>query len=215
MGGNKVNKTEKLNELFENWKKEQEQESNLKIDYEENTIPVLKVDKNSFTYDGFVFDEKDNTVLYILAESNLGSNNRENETFWFKSVYKIENNNLKLTRRIEKMQEYLCEKSPELSTMDLSYMNINKRGGFAECDKRVLYNYYEKYKENYIWKEIEIINPKIIVFCAGVNEIFEDLKKNVSCKYVVNMYHPSYQFVSDEKYIEKFKQEFDKVWLEK
>lgn len=43
-------------------------------------------------------------------------------------------------------------------------MNINKRGGFAECDKQILYNYYEKYKENYIWKEIEIINPKVIVF---------------------------------------------------
>ena len=57
-------------------------------------------------------------------------------------------------------------------------MNINKRGGFAECDKKILYNYYKKYKENYIWKEIEIINPKVIVFCAGVNEIFEDLKKD-------------------------------------
>ena len=96
-----MNKTEKLNELFVKWKKEQEQEVNSKIEYEKNTMPFLKVDKNSFTYDGFVFNEKDNTVLYILAESNLGSNNKEDETFWFKSVYKIENNNLKLTRRIE------------------------------------------------------------------------------------------------------------------
>lgn len=210
-----MNKTEKLNELFVKWKKEQKQEVNSKIYYEGNTIPFLKVDKNSFTYDGFVFNEKDNTVLYILEESNLGSNNKEDDTFWFKSVYKIENNTLKLTRRIEKMQKYICQNIPELSNMDISYMNINKRGGFAECDKKILYNYYEKYKKNYIWKEIEIINPKVIVFCAGVNEIFEDLKNNVKCKYIINMYHPSYQFMSDEKYLAKFKQEFDKLLLEK
>ena len=211
MGDIKMNKTEQLHELFERWKKEHEQESIFNINYEENTLPFLRVDKHSFTYDGFVFNEKDNTVLYILAESNLCNNNMENDTFWFKSVYKIKNNNLKITKRIEKMQEHLCNKISGLSKMDISYMNINKRGGFAECDKRILYNYYEKYKENYIWKEIEIINPKIIVFCAGVNEIFEDLKENITCKYIINMYHPSYQFMSDEKYQEKFKQEFDKI----
>lgn len=206
-----MNKTEKLNDLFAKWKKEQELEVDSKINYKESTIPFLMVDKNSFTYDGFVFDEKDNTVLYILAESNLSGNNKENDTFWFKSVYKIENNNLKITRRIEEMQKYLCQKISGLTRMDISYMNINKRGGFSECNKQILYNYYENYKDNYILKEIGIINPKVIVFCAGVNEIFEDLKKNVNCKYIINMYHPSYQFMSDDKYIEKFKLEFDKI----
>lgn len=208
-----MNKTEKLYELFEKWKKEQvkEKEGNSKIDYQKTTIPVLQVSKNSFTYDGFVFDGKDNTVLYILAESNLCGNCKANETFWFKSVYKVENNNLKITRRIEKMQKYICGKFPELSKTDISYMNVNKRGGFAECDKKILYNYYEKYKENYIWKEIEIINPKVIVFCAGVHEIYNDLKDNVHCEYVIEMYHPIYQFMSDEKYMEKFKQEFDRL----
>ena len=32
-----MNKTEKLNELFKKWKKEQEQENTSKINYEENT----------------------------------------------------------------------------------------------------------------------------------------------------------------------------------
>ena len=206
-----MGKTEKLNELFEKWKKENEKELDISNKENQSTIPSLKVSKDSFTYDGFVFNEKDNTVLYILAESNLCGNYKEEGTFWLKSVYKVKNNNLKLTKRIEKMQEYLCQKLPDISKIDISYMNINKRGGFAECDKQILYNYYEKYKENYIWKEIEIINPKVIEFCAGVNEIFEDLKKNVNCKYIINMYHPSYQFMSDEKYIEKFKQEFDRL----
>ena len=88
-------------------------------------------------------------------------------------------------------------------------MNINKRGGFAECNKQTLYNYYNKYKEN-ILKEIEIINPSVIVFCAGNKAIYDDLKENVNCKYIIDMYHPSYRYWS----IEKFKEEFEKV-LEK
>lgn len=88
-------------------------------------------------------------------------------------------------------------------------MNINKRGGFAECNKQTLYNYYNKYKEN-ILKEIEIINPSVIVFCAGNKTIYDDLKENVNCKYIIDMYHPSYRYWS----IEKFKEEFEKV-LEK
>ena len=89
-----MGKVEKLNELFEKWKKEQEEEVDVNDKENQSTIPSLKVSKDSFTYDGFVFDEKDNTVLYMLAESNLGGKNKENETFWLKSVYKIRNNNL-------------------------------------------------------------------------------------------------------------------------
>ena len=74
-------------------------------------------------------------------------------------------------------------------------------------------NDYNKYKDN-ILREIEIITPQVIVFCAGNKAIYDDLKKNVNCKYIIDMYHPSYQYVSDEKYIEKFKEEFEKL-LEK
>lgn len=204
-----MGKTEKLNELFEKWKKEHEKELDISDKNNQSTIPSLKVSKDSFTYDGFVFDEKDNTVLYMLAESNLEGKIKDNETFWLKSVYKIRNNNLKITKRIEQMQEYLCNKIPELSMKDISYMNINKRGGFAGCNKQTLYNYYNKYKEN-ILKEIEIINPSVIVFCAGNKTIYDDLKENVNCKYIIDMYHPSYRYWS----IEKFKEEFEKV-LEK
>lgn len=204
-----MGKTEKLNELFEKWKKEHEKELDISDKNNQSIIPSLKISKDSFTYDGFVFDEKDNTVLYMLAESNLEGKIKDNETFWLKSVYKIRNNNLKITKRIEQMQEYLCNKIPELSMKDISYMNINKRGGFAECNKQTLYNYYNKYKEN-ILKEIEIINPSVIVFCAGNKAIYDDLKENVNCKYIIDMYHPSYRYWS----IEKFKEEFEKV-LEK
>lgn len=204
-----MGKVERLNELFEQWEEEHKRELDINNKDNQSTIPNLKISKDSFTYDGFVFDEKDNTVLYILAESNLDGKTKDNGTFWLKSVYKIRNNNLKITKRIEQMQEYLCNKIPELSMKDISFMNINKRGGFAECNKQTLYNYYNKYKEN-ILKEIEIINPSVIVFCAGNKAIYDDLKENVNCKYIIDMYHPSYRYWS----IEKFKEEFEKV-LEK
>ena len=34
-------------------------------------------------------------------------------------------------------------------------MNINKRGGFVECNKQILYNYYKRYKEHYILKNLK------------------------------------------------------------
>lgn len=206
-----MGKVERLNELFEQWKEEHKRELDISNKDNQSTIPSLKISKDSFTYDGFVFDEKDNTVLYMLAESNLDGKIKDNGTFWLKSVYKIRNNNLKITKRIEKMQNYICQNFTELSMKDISYMNINKRGGFAECNNQTLYNYYNKYKKDYILKEIEIINPKVIVFCAGNKAIYDDLKENVKCKYIIDMYHPSYQYISDEKYIEKFKSEFDKL----
>lgn len=206
-----MGKVERLNELFEQWEEEHKRELDINNKDNQSTIPNLKISKDSFTYDGFVFDEKDNTVLYILAESNLDGKIKDNGTFWLKSVYKIRNNNLKITKRIEKMQNYICQNFTELSMKDISYMNINKRGGFAECNNQTLYNYYNKYKKDYILKEIEIINPKVIVFCAGNKAIYDDLKENVKCKYIIDMYHPSYQYISDEKYIEKFKSEFDKL----
>ena len=109
-----MNRTQKLSKLFKIWKIEQEKEKSYINKESQRKTSALQVDETSFTYDGFVFDEKDNTILYILAESNLEGNTKADNQFWFKSVYKVKNNNLKLTKRIEKMQEYLCQEIPDL-----------------------------------------------------------------------------------------------------
>lgn len=200
-----MKKEEDLNKLFMKWKEEQANEEDT------TTIPFNKVDKTSFTYDGFVFEEKDNTVLYILKESNLLNGTKANDESWFKEIYKEQNNKNIITRRIEKMQKYICLKIPDMSNRDISYMNINKRGGFTGNDEDAMYNYYERYKEKYIWKEIEIINPMIIVFCAKDKKIYDDLVKNLNVKYAIKMDHPSNYYISDKKYMEKFKERFNKV----
>ena len=210
-----MNRTQKLSKLFKIWKIEQEKEKSYINKESQRKTSALQVDETSFTYDGFVFDEKDNTILYILAESNLEGNTKADNQFWFKSVYKVKNNNLKLTKRIEKMQEYLCQEIPDLLPTDISFMNINKKGGFAKCDWNNLIDYYNKYR-NYIWREIEIINPKIIVICfknKKTKQIRDDLKKNVNCKYIIDMYHPSYQFISNKNYMKVFEDEFKNLLM--
>lgn len=198
-----MSKGEELNELFTKWKRKQKNEKEC-----ENTIPIIKISKESFTYDGFVFEEKDGTVLYMLCESNLGVDIKANDEFWFKKVYKIRNNNLKIPKRIEKMQEYLCEEMSDLRKTDISYMNINKRGGVGSCNLNILKNYYEKYEEE-ILEEIKIINPRIIVFCARSKFIYNCLREKTDKK-IIKMWHPSCR-KSDNKYIEEFKERFKKM----
>lgn len=201
-----MNKNNELNELFEEWKEKHKEEP-----YNSDTIPVKRIDKKSFTFDGFIFGEKTGAVLYILDESNLQESSKEtNDFFWLKGAYKVKNNINKnpIPRRIEKMQKRICEQIKEIDLQDIAYMNINKRGGFGSRDDKTLWNYYNKYN-TFIFREINIISPKIIVYCAGNQEIYSDLiehKKELKCNYILNMSHPSSRN-TDDKYMEEFENE--------
>ena len=210
-----MSKIEELNKLFDKWKEKQSNE-----DKDSNTIPkiIKRIDKNSFTSDGFIFGEKAGGVLYILNESNLQDSSKESyDFFWLKGAYKVENNINKspIPRRIELMQKYICSKVKDINLQDISYMNINKRGGFSSRDNEALWNYYNEYKENFIFEEIKIIEPKIIVVCTGYKDIYKDLlehQKDLKYKYIVNMKHPSYSYVSDKDYIEEFEKEVERIY---
>ena len=208
-----MSKIQELNTLFEQWKEKQSQE-----DKNSNTIPkiIKRIDKDSFTADGFLFGEKAGGVLYILNESNLQEGTKESyDFFWLKGAYKVKNNINKnpIPRRIELMQNIISNKIPEIDIQDISYMNINKRGGFSSRDNEALWNYYNEYKEKFIFEEIKIIEPKIIVVCTGFKKIYSDILKHheeLKYKYIIDMYHPSYSFASDEDYLDKFKKELEK-----
>lgn len=198
-----MSKIEELENLFEKWKNEHSKDS-----YNSPTIPIKRIDKNSFCRDGFVFDAKDNTVLYILAESNLQGENKSNDFFWVKGTYKIEENYHRIPKAIEEIQSCICNKISGITLEDISYMNINKRGGFSECDKKALSKYYEEYRK-LILEEIKIINPKIIIFAVGNTEkviingnettIYDDIKANVNCDVLNTTYHlTSSKFSIDE-----------------
>ena len=198
-----MNKNEELNKLFEEWKIKHSEES-----YNADTIEVLHVDKESWCEDGFVFEEKSNTVLYILNETNLDNGNKANGQFWFKENF----GQLKhpIINRVQDMQAILCAELENLTMQDISYMNINKRGGFDSCNYNTLKKYYYKYKE-FIIKEINIIDPNIIVFATGNNgiDIYNDLiadKDKINCKNIIFMSHPSKR-ISNAEYLEEFEKQ--------
>lgn len=108
----------------------------------------------------------------------------------------------------------------------IAFMNLNKRGGFGNIQGENFLKYIETYKD-YIRREIEIINPDVIVWCVCntykkkyMDAIFDDKYKNVwqQKELVLNkkevpilrMWHPSVRAKSMEKYLNKFSE----VWEE-
>ena len=91
----------------------------------------------------------------------------------------------------------------------VAFMNINKRGGFTECETD-LDAYVEKY-EDLIDREIKIISPDIIVCCgSGVRDCLSNVD---SCKSVpvLEVYHPSYWLVKDTDKLKKLEDEFKSI----
>ena len=106
----------------------------------------------------------------------------------------------------------------------IAFMNLNKRGGFGNIQGEPFLKYIETYKD-YIRREIEIINPDVIVWCGCntykkkyMDAIFDNKdvwkkKKLIPDKNkvpILRMWHPSVRAKSMEKYLNKFSE----VWEE-
>ena len=160
--------------------------------YEGTTVPTIE--KNSFISDGYVSEEayKNATkkVLFVLRETNIATHRdkkdnpelRTHQNFYGDFLKDIGNDNLpKQKQKMARMAYYLQHselsederKRPDEEGMkralaSCAYMNINKRGG----DKKVNWEKFDGYFRTYnvfIAKQIEIINPDIIVL-IGSNE---------------------------------------------
>ena len=144
----------------------------------------------------------------------------------FGEMYRIitEGENYEMGGITEKSEKAL-EKNKE-ALKKIAFMNLNKRGGFGNIQGENFLKYIETYKD-YIRREIEIINPDVIVWCACntykkkyMDAIFDDKYKNVwqQKELVLNkkeipilrMWHPSVRAKSMEKYLNKFSE----VWEE-
>lgn len=162
--------------------------------------------------------------------------------FWFKQCVEDGNIGNKIFNRIAEMQG-IIQNNTKSNKIDLlnqvAYMNINKRGGGSTVDWKILNDYAHNYKKQ-ILKEICILKPDIIV-CCGTYWTFVDnicefyrngmlinwepcdekdfvLDETISfegdeckCK-IINMYHPS-AIMSNQKYIERFKQLWSKEMM--
>ena len=200
-----------LEKLFESWKKAHACEKNYEC--------IDDIPKDSFTYDGVInekiWDRQKTKVLYILRESN--GQNTEEGYFWFKEMIEKGQITKNIFKRINSMQNILNKTENDNRLNEVAYINVNKRGGGSSVNWKRMIKYTKEYKE-FIRREIEIINPEIIVCCGTywliLNYIYDKKQKyakpeneyyyelgNVK---VYNMWHPSAR-ISDENYISRMK----------
>lgn len=184
-----------LDELFDLWRKKEGHEF--------------------FCIDGFIdedtYKEQEKRVLFIAKESNV-SKGTDKDFFWLQSVANRKSDSKILSRRISIMANayfdynFSCVIKSLDNLQKIAYMNINKSGGSSRTNTTKLWE-YANYHKDYILKEIEIIKPELIVCCSKlVYEIISDiLGTKINDHKVIEVYHPSYFFISDKKYLERFK----------
>lgn len=239
--------TEQLKDLFSKWKTKQENDDDYKCE-------KTGIAKGSFTPDGMVNEktwnqldtENKRKVLYLLREANGNTSTLKEDgrsvddgEFWFQQCVANGNIGNIIFKRIEQMQEIIQDEKSHNGEIlkQVAYMNINKRGGGATVDWKILNEYANEYKDQ-IMKEIYILKPDIIV-CCGTYWTFVDnicglYKENEKAKWephdkrdfvleaaieiengdkfeclIFNMYHPSAR-MKTENYIERFKQLWEK-----
>ena len=220
-----MSKTKQLQTLFEEWKKAQIEESddNWTITKPKGT---KNIKKQFFCEDGIidesVYDTEKLKVLFITNEANIENHlefipaNIGSRIDSFKDYYTSKKDpwDGKMCERICCLFQTIIDdysKSPFIYARRFAFMNINKRGGDKDIgDGSHLAKYCELYS-NYILKEIEIINPDIIIWLGtkSFNMDFKDkylnAKKNDGKYYIeinnrmiplIGTWHTSYYRIS-------------------
>ena len=219
------NRSAELEKLFDEWRKRHisEDYSNDKIS--KNKISKNKISKNNFIPDGIIdeasYMQSPKKILFIakeaacLKEENTIEKNFEiaqNDGFWCRRVVLgEEERGTRFSSGLALLANAILNENFETPEKDISalryvaFMNINKRGGFTECETD-LDAYVEKYKD-LIDREIKIISPDIIVCCGmGVRGCLSGVD---SCKSlpVLEVYHPSARYKTDTDRLKKLEDE--------
>ncbi|WP_028520387.1 hypothetical protein [Ruminococcus flavefaciens] len=178
---------ETLEILFSLWKQAHAAEQN----YEKTTVPTIE--KNSFITDGYVSEadyiKTPIKVLFVLREANIATHReaddaelRTHQNFYGDFLKDINiDNPPKQKQKMARMAYYLQHpelseeerKKPDETSMkkalaSCAYMNINKRGGDKKVNWHIFNKYYTTYEE-FIKKEISILNPDITVLIGKNN----------------------------------------------
>ncbi len=203
----------KMKKLFEKWK--QEHKDDKLYEYDTPSIDGKIIPKENFISDGFCVSNviKENTILYIAKESHeydkdsIINKEKINEYKYLKKCF-ADNKNTSFPSRIRGMQEILGK-----DIKDMTFMNINKRGGFSYTNMAVLNTYAMQFSDNIV-NEIEIINPELIICCGIglkriINMVYTKCDKELN-RPIVEVNHPSY-VISEEKYLDSFREELRKI----
>ena len=208
------NRSAELEKLFDEWRKR-----HISEDYSND-----KISKNNFIPDGIIdeasYMQSPKKILFIAKEAaclkkgNTIEKNFEaaqNDGFWCRRVVLGEEGGTSFSSGLALLANAILNENFETPEKDISalryvaFMNINKRGGFTECETD-LDAYVEKY-EDLIDREIKIISPDIIVCCGiGVRRCLSGVD---SCKSlpVLEVYHPSARYKTDTDRLKKLEDE--------
>lgn len=214
------NRSAELDELFEEWRERHEAEN-----YDGENIS-----KSNFIPDGIIdeasYMQSPKKILFIAKEAaclkkentiEKNFENAQNDGFWCRRVAfgdaKAKKGRFSLGLAL--LANAILNENFETPDKDISalryvtFMNINKLGGFTECETD-LAAYVKKYKD-LIDREIRIISPDIIVCCGS--DVRDCLSNVDSCKSVpvLEVYHPSYWFVKDTDKLKKLEDEFKSI----
>ena len=130
---------------------------------------------------------------YFPSGGKLSSSEKGAQTKYYNCLSQLLDR-LKEDEELIGADEKLIDKKKKLS--DCAYLNINKRGGFADCDLTRLATYAQRYQV-FIQKEIQLINPEKIVVCGELKDqclqdTLEEIFRNCGKKnYWVYPKHPS------------------------
>lgn len=214
------NRSAELEKLFDEWRKR-----HISEDYSNDKISKNKISKNNFIPDGIIdeasYMQSPKKILFIAKEAaclkkgNTIEKNFEtaqNDGFWCRRVVLgEEERGTRFFSGLALLANAILNENFETPEKDISalryvaFMNINKRGGFTECETD-LDAYVEKYKD-LIDREIKIISPDIIVCCGmGVRGCLSGVD---SCKSlpVLEVYHPSARYKTDTDRLKKLEDE--------
>ncbi len=208
-----------LESLFLIWKEAHQEEENFYKTFPgENGSVLSREFAMNWTEDGFLSDNTDDIqILFVLKEPNEQNSIDKNcfdnnKGFWIKG--NINNFKKAIPRRMYKATGKILGSgiSRENWTQKTAVMNLNKRGGYNHTVGEKLLDYVKVYKQ-FICRQIEIINPKKIVFMLGANDCTRSIIKelNLPNKYsTYYCYHPSYKgkrnSFNDSKFLETIKQ---------
>lgn len=208
------NRSAELEKLFEEWQERHESEN----------CSSENISKSNFIPDGIIdeasYMQSPKKILFVAKEAaclkkgNTIEKNFEiaqNDGFWCRRVVLGEEGGTRFSSGLALLANAILNENFETPEKDISalryvaFMNINKRGGFTECETD-LDVYVEKYKD-LIDREIKIISPDIIVCCGmGVRGRLSGVD---SCKSlpVLEVYHPSARYKTDTDRLKKLEDE--------
>lgn len=200
-----INSCNTLEDLYAIWREAHATEE----DYKTTTIDGIK--QNAFIQDGYInkacYDKSKYKTLFILKEANVLMYKKKDDQFEFYTKYidSIEEaNKPKQQEKIGRMAYYLQNeenenaKTPSETQLKnalkhSAFMNINKRGGANNTNNEKFNAYYSRY-EQFIKKEIEILNPDCIVIIGttGANDSICEFAEEKNIR-IISMWHTAYR----------------------